>query len=126
MAPLAAMLNVLFIHQNFPGQFRHLAPALAAAGHLAMPERPVGGGVDKRSYRVQRQAAAGTHPLLREAETKVLRGEACVQAMLALAQEGFTPDLVITNPGWGEALFVRDVFPRAKLVCLLEFFYGTP
>lgn len=124
------MLNVLFIHQNFPGQFRHLAPALAAAGHrvraLAMHERPVGGGVDKRSYRLQRQPAANTHPLLREAETKVLRGEACVQAMLALVREGFTPDLVITNPGWGEALFVRDVFPRARLVCLLEFFYGTP
>ena len=23
-------MNVLFIHQNFPGQFKHLAPALAA------------------------------------------------------------------------------------------------
>ena len=26
-------MKLLFIHQNFPGQFKHLAPALAAAGH---------------------------------------------------------------------------------------------
>lgn len=124
------MLNVLFIHQNFPGQFRHLAPALAAAGHrvraLAMHDRPAPGGVDKRAYRVTRAAGKDTHALLRESEAKVLRGEACVGAMLALAAEGFVPDLVVTNPGWGEALFVKDVFPRTRLVCLLEFFYGTP
>jgi len=26
-------MNILFIHQNFPGQFKHLAPALVKAGH---------------------------------------------------------------------------------------------
>ena len=26
-------MNILFVHQNFPGQFVHLAPALAARGH---------------------------------------------------------------------------------------------
>lgn len=25
-------MNVLFVHQNFPGQFKHLAPALLARG----------------------------------------------------------------------------------------------
>jgi glycosyltransferase involved in cell wall biosynthesis len=46
--------------------------------------------------------------------------------MLHLARGGYRPDLVITNPGWGEALFAKDVFPDAKLVSLLEFFHGTP
>ena len=75
------MLDIVFIHQNFPGQFRHLAPALASAGHrvraLALHERPVGAGVARTRYAVQRRPGADTHPLLREAETKVLRGEAC-------------------------------------------------
>lgn len=124
------MLNILFIHQNFPGQFRHLAPTLAAAGHrvvaLGLHARPGLKGVDQRTYAVQRQPVAGQHALLRESEAKVLRGEACALAMLALAREGFVPDLVVCNPAWGEALYVKDVFPATRLVCLMEFFYGTP
>ena len=123
-------MNILFIHQNFPGQFRHLAPALAAAGHrvqaLSMREGAAPHGVGKHVYSLLRKPSPGTHVLLRESESKVLRGEACAAAMLKLAKAGFAPDLVITNPGWGEALFAKDVFPRAKLVCLLEFFYGKP
>jgi glycosyltransferase involved in cell wall biosynthesis len=123
-------VNILFIHQNFPGQFRHLAPALAAAGHqvqaLALHERPVPAGVQRSVYPLRRGPGKDTHPLLRDAESKVIRGESCAQAMLALAQQGFVPDLVIANPGWGEALFVKDLFPAAKLVCLMEFFHGTP
>jgi hypothetical protein len=38
------MARFLFVHQNFPGQFRHLAPALAAEGHevvaLGMVDAP--------------------------------------------------------------------------------------
>lgn len=123
-------MNILFIHQNFPGQFRHLAPALAAAGHrvdaLAMHRRPPPRGVTQHVYGVTRAAGTDMHPLLRESEAKVLRGEACAAAMLHLAKGGYRPDLVIANPGWGEALFVKDVFPQARLVCLLEFFHGTP
>ena len=26
-------MNILLVHQNFPGQFKHLAPALQARGH---------------------------------------------------------------------------------------------
>ena len=124
------MLNILFIHQNFPGQFRHLAPTLARAGHrvvaLGMNARQALRGVDQRHYTVPRRPVPGQHALLREAEAKVLRGEACAAAMLNLAREGFVPDLVICNPAWGEALYVKDVFPQTHLVCLMEFFYGTP
>lgn len=123
-------MNILFIHQNFPGQFRHLAPALAAAGHrvdaMAMHRRPPPHGVTQHVYGVQRSPGKDVHPLLREAEAKVLRGEACAAAMLHMAKDGYRPELIITNPGWGEALFAKDVFPGARLVSLLEFFHGTP
>ena len=42
-------MKILFVHQDFPGQFLHLAPALAARGHrgLALTDevsrRPEGG-----------------------------------------------------------------------------------
>jgi len=71
-------MNILFIHQNFPGQFRHLAPALAASGHrvdaLAMHRRPPPPGVTQHVYGVRRQAGKDVHPLLREAEARQ-RGE---------------------------------------------------
>jgi glycosyltransferase involved in cell wall biosynthesis len=123
-------MDILFIHQNFPGQFRHLAPALAAAGHrvdaMAMHRRPPPRGITQHVYGVQRSPGKDVHPLLREAEAKVLRGEACAAAMLHMAKNGYRPELIITNPGWGEALFAKDVFPGARLVSLLEFFHGTP
>ena len=29
-------MKILFVHQNFPGQFLHLAPELASRGHQCM------------------------------------------------------------------------------------------
>ncbi len=120
-------VNILLVHQNFPGQFRHLAPALAQAGHavhaLSISRRPVPPGVTLHVYKAQRPPGFKPHPLAADVEAKVIRGEAAAGAMLALQRDGFTPDLVIANPGWGEALFVKDVWPRARLVCLLEYFY---
>ncbi len=123
-------LKILFLHQNFPGQFGRLSARLAAAGHevhaLALHERPVPAGVRRHLYRLTAAPGKDTPPLLRDAEAKVLRGQACAQAMRGLAAHGVKPDLIVANPGWGEALFAKDVFPEAKLVCLMEFFHGQP
>jgi hypothetical protein len=58
-------MNILFVHQNFPGQFKHLAPALAHQGHRvvalhinACPPLP---GVQLVRYQPQGQAGQGTH-----------------------------------------------------------------
>ena len=120
-------MNILFVHQNFPGQFLHLAPALAAAGHrvhaLTLTERGLP-GVTVHRYGLPK--LEGIRPIQTAAEvhTKIVRGEACAAAMMRLKRGGFEADLVVSNPGWGETLFARDVFPRARLVCLLEYFYG--
>ena len=122
------MASILFIHQNFPGQFRHLAPALAAQGHQVQALAITGQdlpGVKLHAYRPSRGSSASIHPLASEFETKIIRGEACAHAMLKLRDEGFTPDLVIAHPGWGEALFVKDVWPRCKLLSFLEFYYAS-
>ena len=124
-------MRVLFLHQNFPGQFRHLAPALVAAGHevhaLAMHRNPVPAGVQLHVYGAERPKGQPLpHPLLRDLESKVIRGEASARVLLALQRAGWQPDLVIAHPGWGEALFVKDLFPQARLLCLLEYYHGTP
>jgi glycosyltransferase involved in cell wall biosynthesis len=122
-------MKILFIHQNFPAQFTHLSAALAQDASnqvvaLAMHERPVAPGVHVRMYSLLRDVSAATHPLLAEQESHVLRAEACASAALKLKQEGFEPDVIYAHPGWGEALFIKDVFPRAKLVIYCEYYYG--
>ena len=122
------MACILFIHQNFPGQFRHIAPALANHGHqvhaLAITGQATP-GVSLHSYRPSKGSSTSIHPLASEFETKVIRAEACGQAMLQLKANGLMPDLVIAHPGWGEALFVKDVWKQTSLLSFLEFYYAT-
>lgn len=123
-------MNVLFIHQNFPGQFVHLSADLAAQKKnrvvaLTMRDNPAPKGVTVRKYSLIRSPAAETHPMLRDEEAKVMRAEACASAAFQLKRDGFEPDVIIAHPGWGEALFIKDVFPHAKLVIYCEYYYAA-
>ncbi len=123
-------MQILFIHQNFPGQFKFLAPALAADSAntvLAMTMQKTSvtawQGIRLVPYTAQRGSTPGVHPWVSDFETKTIRGEACFRAALLLKEEGFTPDVIIAHPGWGESLFLKDVWPDAKLGIYSEFFY---
>lgn len=124
-------MNILFVHQNFPGQFKHLAPALAQAGHrvVAMSMKKntptQWRGVQIHPYRASRSSTKEIHPWLVDFETKVIRGEAALQQARLLQEAGFNPDIIIAHPGWGESLFLKDVWPAAKLSIYCEFFYNA-
>lgn len=45
--------------------------------------------------------------------------------LLQLKVQGFVPDVVLAHPGWGETLYLREVFPDTQLVHLCEWFYGA-
>ena len=119
-------MKLLFIHQNFPAQFTHLASALAARGHevlaLAVEGRQIPGVRLVRHAPVPPQPAS-TLALARDLEVKLARATSALGQMLQLQREGFQPDIVVAHPGWGEALFVKDVWPDARLVVFAEFFY---
>jgi glycosyltransferase involved in cell wall biosynthesis len=122
-------MKILFIHQNFPGQFKHLAPALAKLGHEAVAltlrvEKPtVWNGVRVLPYKIKARASQNTHPWLVDFDTKVTRAEACYHAAVQLREAGFTPDLIIAHPGWGESLFLKDVWPKAKMAIYCELYH---
>lgn len=123
-------MHVLFVHQNFPGQYRHLAQRLAAEpGHrvvaLCAHQRPLPPGIEAVRYSPAPQFATGLHPWLETTETRVIMGEAAARAALALKRTGFSPDVICAHPGWGEALFLKDVWPDAPLLCYLEFFFHS-
>src|SRR5215831_3664296 len=122
-------MRILFIHQNFPGQFRYLAPALAARGHevraLAISPRFSLPGVILHQYAPLRGTTRGAHPWSVDFETKTIRAEACARKMLELRAAGFTPDVVVGHPGWGETWMLKDVWPSAQLLAFQEFYYGA-
>ena len=122
-------MNILFIHQNFPGQFKFLAPALVSQGHtvramtMQATEAKTWEGVELIRYGANRGTTPNIHPWVSDFETKTIRGEACFRAALKLKAEGVNPDVIIAHHGWGESLFLKDVWPHAKLGIYCEFFY---
>lgn len=124
-------MRILIIHQNFPGQFKHLAKAwskqpgwqVLGMGRESAPGLP---DVPWIRYKLHRQVAKGQHHYLRQMEHAVLHGQAVARALLTLKKKGFTPDVILAHPGWGETLFVKDVFPDVRLIHFCEWFYGQP
>jgi glycosyltransferase involved in cell wall biosynthesis len=122
-------LRVLFVHQNFPGQFVHVAKALAERGHDVRAVTDDGNGrpeiVPTLRYKVQAPNLRAVPVLARTFADRTLRGEAVALALAPLAAEGWAPDAVVVHPGWGEAFFLRDVFPAARLIAFAEFYYAA-
>jgi glycosyltransferase involved in cell wall biosynthesis len=122
-------MKILFIHQNFPGQFKHLAPRLARHGHdcvaltLRVTKARTWQGVRVLPYSVPMRPGQSLHPWLIDLDSKVTRGEACYRAAVALRDAGYAPDLILAHPGWGESLFLRDVWPDARLGLYCELYH---
>jgi glycosyltransferase involved in cell wall biosynthesis len=126
-------MNFLFVHQNFPGQFRHVAAALADSPRNKVVA--IGDGENIRArprlhpaitvlgYPALRGANPSTHHYLRDYERAVRRGQAVARTALDLKKKGFSPDVVVVHPAWGEGIFLKDVFPAARHVHYFEFFY---
>lgn len=123
-------MRILFLHQNFPGQFVHVATHLQRqGGHdliAVVPEtntRPR--LIPTRTYRFDPHSARTTVPLADHLTGRMARGQAVAGVLLQLRREGFTPDVVVGHGGWGETLFVRDVWPRTRIVLHAEFYYSA-
>jgi glycosyltransferase involved in cell wall biosynthesis len=125
-------MRLLFVHQNFPGQFRHLAAAFAAAGeaqvvaigeHANVAGLPLPPGIERLSYSPARAPTKDVHPYLRNVEAAVLRGQAVARKAIELRQRGFVPDLICVHAAWGEGLYLRDVFPTSRILGYFEFCY---
>jgi glycosyltransferase involved in cell wall biosynthesis len=121
-------MRILFLHSNFPAQFRHLAVALGQdSNHQVVfgTARKEGSlpGVYKTIYSPSREAHPQIHHYVRPLENAVLQGQAVYRIAEQLKAQGFVPDVVYGHSGWGPTLFIKDIFPKAKLLCYFEWFY---
>ncbi len=121
-------MRILFLHPNFPAQFRHLAVALAQNPNNQVvfgTNRREGSltGVFKVMYNSSREVGPETHHYVRPLEKAVLQGQGVYRLADELKQKGFIPDIVYGHSGWGPTLFIKDAFPKSTLLCYFEWFY---
>lgn len=123
-------MNVLFVHNNFPAQYRFIARALANDPDftvVAIGSRTAhaDAGIRLLKYASSIGDAAAVHPFARRFEHECRRAEEVLYSLSSLAGSGFVPDVIFAHPGWGETLPLRAVFPKSKIVVYCEFFYGS-
>lgn len=123
-------MKLLFVHQNFPGQFKSLAPALASLpgvtiASLSMRPAAATGKIKSYTHQVEQGSTPGLHPTVTDFETKMLRALSAMKRAEAMRAEGFTPDVIVAHPGWGESLLLSEIWPSARQLHFLEFFYHS-
>ena len=120
-------MKILFLHRNFPAQFKHLIahytqdPNNQIAFITGRKEGNIS-GVTKLVYELARQVPDNAHRYLRFFEESIIHGQSCAQKALALKNQGFIPD-VIFGHSWGSTLFMKDIFPDTPLLTYFEWFY---
>ncbi|MGJ4927582.1 glycosyltransferase family 4 protein [Bradyrhizobium sp. HKCCYLS2038] len=123
-------MKVLFVHNNFPAQYRNLAAALAkepgnelvAIGAANAQQIP---SVRLLKYALSDADVTATHPFARRFDLECRRAEQVLYSLSSLSASGFTPDVILAHPGWGETLPLRTMFPKARIILYCEFFYGA-
>ena len=122
-------MKVLFLHQGFPGQFKHLVHRLRLRGdHISalLPYKFHGrtpSWINSFFYSLTKGNGLDTHPLIIETESKVLRAEAVAKTAQKMLESGYVPDIIIAHPGWGESLFLGDIWPNTPQIHYVEFSY---
>src|SRR5580692_2478731 len=124
----ACTMNYLFIHQNCPAQYRHLVRHLAdrpgnTVYFITQPNDNSMSGVYKVSYPKDERGPINCHAYSVEIDRAIYTGATVADVCRGLQEQGFRPDLIVGHAGWGETLFVKDVFPDVPLLANFEFYY---
>lgn len=121
-------MNLLIIHQNFPGQFRHVALAalnrrdtkIFAIGRDTAPGLP---GIKIFRYKSSRKTSSHIHPYLHRHENALDAGQQVLRILKYFKHNDFRPDVILAHPGWGESLLVKDIYPDVPLIHYCEYYY---
>lgn len=119
-------MRILLVHRNFPGQFRYLAPALIKAGHkvgvLTWEGNKNPDQLPAARYRHEMQQGKGLGGNFAQYADL---GATVARAADVLRGRGTSPDVVFGTISWGETLFLREVWPKARHLGYAEFLYAT-
>ncbi|HEY0009788.1 MAG TPA: glycosyltransferase [Tepidisphaeraceae bacterium] len=121
-------MHVLYVHQNFPAQFGHIA------GHLVrslgwqctfVSETAPGRveGIEKIQYKLAGGATKHNHFCSRTFENTVWHSHAVYEALMK--RPDIRPDLIVGHSGFGSTLFLRELYPDTPVVNFFEYYYRS-
>lgn len=120
-------MHVLFVHQNFPAQFGHIASHLVR--HLGfecsfVSQRPPGseGGIRRIQYQLKGGATKQNHYCSRSFENFVWHSHGVYEAMKAHPE--IRPDLVVGHSGFGSTMFLADLYD-CPILNYFEYYYRS-
>ncbi|HEX2972576.1 MAG TPA: hypothetical protein VHP11_09595, partial [Tepidisphaeraceae bacterium] len=119
-------MHILYVHQNFPAQFGHIAKHLVQKlgwQCTFASETPPGmvDGIQKISYKLTGGATKSTHYCSRTFENTVWHCDAVYQALKA--HPDIEPDLIVGHSGFGSTLFLRELYGDVPIINLFEYYY---
>ena len=113
-------MDILFLHPNFPAQFKNLCSAFAEAGHRTrfLCQTHYGRSI-KGVERIKLENSAG-HEELEKSKLSLFDktqklAKQYRQGLTALRAQGLKPDIVISHSGFGCGLYAKEVWPKTKL-----------
>lgn len=120
-------MHVLFVHQNFPAQFGHIASYLVKTKGFRctfVSQQPPGhaDGIERIQYHLQGGATQQTHYCSRTFENSIWHSHAIYEALRA--RPDIRPDLIVAHSGFLSTVFLRELYP-CPVVSYFEYFYRT-
>jgi glycosyltransferase involved in cell wall biosynthesis len=118
-------MHILFVHQNYPAQFGHIAQHLTQNKdhHCTyISEKPPGkqGRIERIQYKIKGGATVKSHYCSRTFENATWHSHAVYEAMKA--RPDIKPDLVVGHSGFGSTLFLRELYD-CPIINYFEYFY---
>ncbi|MBF0265842.1 MAG: glycosyltransferase [Gammaproteobacteria bacterium] len=123
------MLNFLFIHPAFPGQFSHLAPYLSSLGHtvVAITKHHFNTSKWKGVYLINMpiysEFESHDNDIVESIKPRLKSADIVFNHASILKNQGYHPDVIISHPGWGDDLFIKILWPKAKFITYCEYYY---
>ena len=128
---MAEPLRALFLHPNMPGQYRNLVQEIAARpdSQVVFLTKATPAGTPKGMttvvYTVPEREDRGIHAYVRPMQDAAYESQAVWRACQALKAKGFEPNIIVGHLGWGQGMYLQDVFPGVPILSFFEFYYGA-
>jgi glycosyltransferase involved in cell wall biosynthesis len=119
-------MHILFVHQNFPAQFGHIAATLAKqfgyrCSFVTQVPPGISDGIERIHYKTTGGARKETHYCSRTFENQVWHCDGVFQALKA--RPDIRPDLIVGHSGFGSTLFLRDLYGDVPIINFFEWYY---
>lgn len=119
-------VHILFVHQNYPAQFGHIAADLTVRHGCRctfVSERPGGfdNGIERIQYTRRGGARATNHYCSRTFENVIWHSHGMFEALQA--RPDVRPDLVVAHSGFSTSVFLRELYD-CPIVNFFEYFYS--